>query len=54
MDAICHNFKTVLLEDCTAAFSKSIQKQTLELYRRNPLYPLLRVISSEDLISEII
>ena len=53
MDALCHNFKAVLLEDCTAAFSKSMQEQTLELYRRNPLYPLLRVISSGELISEI-
>jgi nicotinamidase/pyrazinamidase len=54
MDALCYNFKAVLLEDCTAAFSTSIHKQTLGLYRRNPLYPLLRVISSEALISELI
>jgi nicotinamidase-related amidase len=53
MDALCFNFKAVFLEDCTAAFSGSLHKQALELYRRNPLYPLLRVMSSGDLISEI-
>ena len=52
MDALCYNFKAVLLEDCTAAFTESIHKNTLDLYRKNPLYPLLRVISSKDLLSE--
>jgi nicotinamidase-related amidase len=52
MDALCFNFKAVFLEDCTAAFSESIHENTLALYRRNPLYPLLRVISSKELISE--
>jgi nicotinamidase-related amidase len=53
MDAICHNFKAVLLEDCAAAYSESIHDQTLSLYRRNPLYPLLRVTSSSDLVKEL-
>jgi nicotinamidase/pyrazinamidase len=52
MDAICHDFMAVLLEDCTAATSEIGHKQTLEHYRRNPLYPLLRVLSSVDLIKE--
>jgi nicotinamidase-related amidase len=52
MDALCHNFKAVLLEDCTATLSKSMQEKALDLYRRNPLYPLLRVMSSKELISE--
>ncbi|UCH98320.1 MAG: isochorismatase family protein [Candidatus Aminicenantes bacterium] len=46
-------FKAVLLEDCTAAFSGSIHQNTLGLYRKNPLYPLLRVISSAELISQL-
>lgn len=53
MDALCHNFKAVFLEDCSATYSESLHEQTLGLYRRNPLYPLLRVISSEELISEL-
>ncbi|MGI6307830.1 MAG: cysteine hydrolase family protein [Dethiobacteria bacterium] len=49
MDALCHDFKAVLLEDCTASFSESMHEEVLALYRRNPLYPLLRVASSQDM-----
>ena len=53
MDSICHGFKSVLLEDCSAAPSQKIHEQTLDTYRRNALYPLLRVARSTDLISEL-
>lgn len=49
MDALCHDFKVVLLEDCSAAFSASMHNETLGLYRRNALFPLFRVASSQDL-----
>jgi nicotinamidase-related amidase len=49
LDAICHHFKAILLEDCSAAPTMDIHQRTLESYRRNPLYPLLQVMSSEDL-----
>ena len=54
LDAICHDFKSVLLEDCSAASSKQLHEQTLDNYRRNPLYPLLRVAKSTDLIDELL
>jgi isochorismate hydrolase len=54
LDAICHDFKAVLLEDCTAAFSKQIHERTLDNYRRNALYPLLRVAKSTDQVSELL
>ena len=50
MDAICHDFKAVLLEDCSAAYSDEIHEQTLDCYRRNPLYPLLKVATSAELL----
>ena len=53
MDAICHDFKAVLLEDCSAAPSEKVHEQTLNSYRKNPLYPLLRVMSSSQLISDL-
>lgn len=53
MDALCHDFKAVLLEDCSAAFSADIHEKTLDLYRRNPLYPLFRVMTSEALAEEL-
>ncbi|GAF80278.1 unnamed protein product, partial [marine sediment metagenome] len=53
-DAICHDFQAVLLEDCSATFSKQVHEQTLDSYRRNALYPLLRVAKSTDLIDELL
>jgi len=53
MDAICHDFKVALLEDCSAALDKNIHQQILAVYRRNPLYPLLRVMTSSELIADL-
>lgn len=53
MDALCHDFKAVILEDCSTAFSREIHNQTLSVYRKNPLYPLFRVMTSSDLEKEI-
>lgn len=54
LDAVCHDFKAVLIEDCSAASSRKIHEQTLDNYRRNPLYPLLRVAKSTDLVGELL
>ena len=54
MDAVCHDFKAVLLEDCSAAYSKKVHEQTLNCYRRNPLYPLLRIATSLELERELL
>ena len=53
MDALCNNFKAVLLEDCCAAFSMAIHEQTLSLYRKNPLYPLFKVSTSKEMLAEL-
>ncbi|MBK5100304.1 MAG: cysteine hydrolase [Desulfobacteraceae bacterium] len=53
LDAICYDFKAVLLEDCTAASSFAIHEKTLDTYRRNPLYPLLRVTTSHNLVNDL-
>lgn len=52
MDAVCCDFRAVLLEDGSAAASRELHEQTLGLYRRNPLYPLLRVLSTKELLDE--
>lgn len=54
LDAVCHDFKAVLLADCSASFSKQVHEQTLDTYRQTPLYPLLRVATSTDLVSELL
>ena len=44
-----HDFKVILLEDCTAASPESIHEKMLSIYRRNPLYPLLQIASAKDM-----
>lgn len=53
LDAICCDFRTIILEDCTAAVSREVHQKTLDLYRRTALYPLLRVVSSEEFLLEM-
>ncbi len=48
LDAICNDFKTVIVEDATAAHSAKVHAQTLDLYRKNPLFPLLRVLPAAE------
>jgi nicotinamidase/pyrazinamidase len=54
MDALCHDFKAVFLEDCATAYSDELHQQTLGLYRRNVLWPLLRVMRAQELVDELI
>jgi nicotinamidase-related amidase len=53
LDALCHGFKSVLLEDCTAASSREIHDNTLDIYRRNPLHPLFQVITSSQMLEAL-
>jgi nicotinamidase-related amidase len=52
MDAICYDFQAVLLEDCSACWSEEIHGQIVNIYRRNPLYPLLSVCSSVEFAAD--
>ena len=53
LDALCHDFKAVLLEDCSAAPHEKVHRQVLELYRRNPLFPLFTVTTSRELVEKL-
>ena len=50
LDALCHDFKAVLLEDCTAAYTAELHETVLSAYRRTPLDPLLRVVTAQKLV----
>ena len=54
LDAVAHDFKAVLLEDCTAAPNEAMHEQTLSLYRRNPLSPILRVLTASQLMQDLV
>ena len=53
LDALCHDLKTIILEDCCAAPTPEIHQRTLDNYRRNPLYPLFRVMTTQEFLSEL-
>jgi len=53
MDALCCDFKAVILEDCTAAATEAVHRQTLDIYRKSVLLPLFRVMTSEQLLEEL-
>ncbi|MCJ7641012.1 MAG: cysteine hydrolase [Desulfobacterales bacterium] len=53
MDGLCHDFSVILLEDCTASFSKERHQACLSLYRDTVLHPLLRVTTLEAFFKEI-
>lgn len=50
---LCHDFKAVLVEDATTAFSEKIHKRALAIYRLNPLYPLFKVALSQTLLKDL-
>jgi nicotinamidase/pyrazinamidase len=52
LDAVSMDFKAVLLKDCCAAHKPECHTGTLQIYKSSPLYPLLRILSSEEFIDE--
>jgi nicotinamidase/pyrazinamidase len=52
LDAICHDFYTVLLEDLCAAAKREHHESTLNNHRRSTLYPLFRVMASQEFLAE--
>jgi nicotinamidase/pyrazinamidase len=52
MDALCHDFRSILLEDCCAAHKRAVHETTLENYRSFALFPLFRIMTSEEFLRE--
>ncbi len=51
-DGLSHDFRVVLIEDCCAAQSKEIHRTIVEAYRKTPLYPFFKIMTSEQFLSE--
>ncbi len=54
LDAICHDFCTVLLEDLSAAYKREIHASFMDAYRNSAIYPLLTVATGDEFLSTII
>jgi nicotinamidase/pyrazinamidase len=53
LDAVCYDFKAVIVSDCSAAVSEKTHHDTLSVYRNTVLYPLLRVSTLAGLLSDL-
>lgn len=46
LDAVAHDFYTIILEDLSAAYNREIHENCLAAYRKSALYPVFRVARS--------
>lgn len=52
MDSVCHDFYTIVLDDCTASRNREAHQRGIGLLRQSGLDPLLKVMSSEQFLKE--
>ncbi len=53
LDAVSFDFKAVILKDCCTAHAPDIHDFIVRIYEKTPLYPLLRIMSSHELLDEM-
>jgi nicotinamidase-related amidase len=51
-DALANDFRAYIIEDCCASFSIEVHETTLNLFRKNALYPLLKVMTADEFMKE--
>ena len=52
MDAVCHDFTTIILEDISASYKKEIHQSFVDAYRYSAIYPIFRVMKSNEFLVE--
>jgi nicotinamidase/pyrazinamidase len=52
LDALSNDFRVILLEDCCASFSRDIHEGCLDIYRKNPLYPLFQIMKLDEYLAD--
>lgn len=50
LDALSHDFYTIILEDLSGAFKPEIHQRFIDAYRQSALYPLLTVQTSDQFL----
>jgi nicotinamidase-related amidase len=50
LDAVSLDFNAILLKDCCVAHKPEYHSGTIQIYESSPIYPLIRVMSSEEFI----
>ncbi|HHD63063.1 MAG TPA: cysteine hydrolase [Desulfobulbaceae bacterium] len=52
-DSLCHDFKTIIVEDASCAHKAEIHQALMGFYRHNPLYPLFRILPAADIVASV-
>jgi len=52
MDACCHDFTTIILEDISASYKREIHQSFVDAYRYSAIYPIFRVMKSNEFLVE--
>jgi nicotinamidase/pyrazinamidase len=52
-DAVCNDFYTVILEDISACYKKTIHEHFIDAYRNSAIYPIFRIATSLEFLGEI-
>lgn len=52
LDALSHDFKTIIIENCCTASSKDIHQAIINIYRSTSLDPFLKVMTSEEFLAQ--
>lgn len=52
LDAVASDFQAIILKDCCTAHKPEYHTGTVQIYERSPIYPLIRIMSSEPFIDE--
>ncbi|MCG6534620.1 MAG: cysteine hydrolase [Syntrophales bacterium LBB04] len=47
-DAMSNDFRAYIISDCCASFHPGAHETTMDLYRKNPLYPLFQVMTLQE------
>ena len=53
LDALSNDFRAYIIEDCSASYSEEIHRTAMNMYRRNPLYPLFKIVTLEEFLKEL-
>jgi len=54
MDSVCNDFYAIVLEDCSASRNRETHQRSIEVLRQGGLSPLLRVMSSNEFLRELV
>ena len=51
LDAVCHDFHAVMVEDASTALTDEMHENCLNLYRKTAIYPLITVQTVDELLA---